>query len=106
MGVYATLREHLAEWAGDDTQRRAIADTVTNLAKACVQVAQIVALGPLAGDMASKRGDHSDGDTQKELDFLSNKIVTDALKSSPVAWMGSEEDEKAVLLKRGRTARR
>jgi fructose-1,6-bisphosphatase I len=98
MGLYATLREHLADWAGDDTQRRAIAETVTNLAKACVEVAHIVALGPLAGDMASKRGDHSDGDTQKELDFLSNKIVTDALKSSPVAWMGSEEDEKAVLL--------
>jgi fructose-1,6-bisphosphatase I len=101
MGVYATLREHLAEWAGDDTQRRAIAETITNLAKACVEIAHIVALGPLAGDMASKRGDHSDGDTQKELDFLSNRIVTDALKSSPVAWMGSEEDEKAVLFNPG-----
>jgi len=53
MGVYATLREHLADWAGDDTQRRAIAETITNLAKACVEVAHIVALGPLAGDMAS-----------------------------------------------------
>ena len=63
MGSYATLREHLAKWAGDDTQRRAIADTITNLAKACVDVAHMVALGPLAGDMASKRGDgdHSDG---------------------------------------------
>ena len=28
MGFYATLREHLAEWAGDDTQRRAIAETI------------------------------------------------------------------------------
>jgi len=27
--------------------------------------------------------------------------VTNALKSSPVAWMGSEEDEKAVLLNQG-----
>ena len=101
MGFYATLREHLAEWAGDDTQRRAVADTITNLANACVKVAHIVALGPLAGDMASKRGDHSDGDTQKELDFLSNKIVTDALRASPVAWMGSEEDEMAVPLNPG-----
>ncbi len=101
MGVYVTLRDHLAEWAGDDTQRRAIAETITNLAKACVEVAHIVALGPLAGDMASKRADHSDGDTQKELDFLSNKIVTDALKASPVAWMGSEENELAVPLNPG-----
>ncbi len=101
MGVYATLREHLADWAGDDAQRRAIAETIINLAKACVEVAHIVALGPLAGDMATKRADHSDGDTQKELDFLSNKIVTEALRSSPVAWMGSEEDEMAVPLNAG-----
>ncbi len=101
MGVYVTLRDHLAEWAGNDTQRRAIAETITNLAKACVEVSRIVALGPLAGDMASKRADHSDGDTQKELDFLSNKIVIDALKASPVEWMGSEENEMAVPLNQG-----
>ncbi len=101
MVVHATLREHLAEWAGDDTQRLAVADTITNIAKAGVEIARIVALGPLAGDMATKRGDHLDGDTQKELDFLSNKIVTDALRASPVAWMGSEEDEKAVALNSG-----
>ena len=40
MGAYATLRDHLAEWAGDDAQRRAIAETVTNIAKACVEVAR------------------------------------------------------------------
>ena len=39
MGAYATLRDHLAEWAGDDAQRRAIAETVTNIAQACVEVA-------------------------------------------------------------------
>jgi fructose-1,6-bisphosphatase I len=98
MGFHGTLGEHLAEWAGGDSQRRAVADTIANLAKAGIEIAKIVALGPLAGEMATKRGDHADGDTQKELDFLSNKIVTDALKSSPVAWMGSEEDEKPVLL--------
>lgn len=102
MGFYATLQDHLAEWAGEDAQRRAVADTVTNLAKAGVEVARIVALGPLAGDMASKRADHAEGDDiQKELDFLANKIVSDALKASPVAWMGSEEDEAAIPLNEG-----
>jgi fructose-1,6-bisphosphatase I len=101
MGFHATLREHLAEWAGDDTQRRAVAETITNIAKAGLEIQKTVALGPLAGDMAEKRGDHADGDSQKELDFLSNKIVTDALRSSPVAWMGSEEDEKAVPMNAG-----
>jgi fructose-1,6-bisphosphatase I len=106
MGAYATLHDHLAEWTGDDTQRRAIAETVTNIARACVEVARLIALGPLAGDIASKRaghldGDTLDGDTQKELDFLGNKIVAAALKASPVAWMGSEENEKAVALNSG-----
>ena len=101
MGAYATLRDHLAEWAGDDAQRRAIAETVTNIAQACVEVARLVALGPLAGDVASKRADPLDGDIQKELGFLSSKIVTDALRVSPVAWMGSEGDEMAVPLNPG-----
>jgi fructose-1,6-bisphosphatase I len=101
MGLHATLGEHLAEWAGDDARRRAMADTIKNLAKAGVEIARIVALGPLAGEMGTKRADHADGDTQKELDFLSNKIVTDALRASPVAWMGSEEDEMAVPLNAG-----
>ncbi len=101
MGFHATLREHLAEWAGDDTQRRAVAETINNIAKAGLEIQKIVALGPLAGEMATKRGDHADGDSQKELDFLSNKIVTDALLASPVAWMGSEEDEKAVAMNAG-----
>ena len=101
MGAYATLRDHLAEWAGDDAQRRAISETVKNIAQACVDVAPLVALGPLAGDMASRPDGAADGDAQKELGFLSSKIVTGALKASPVAWMGSEGDEMAVPLNPG-----
>ncbi|MFT4078232.1 class 1 fructose-bisphosphatase [Rhodomicrobium lacus] len=101
MGVHASLREHLAEWAGEDAQKRAVAETVENLAKAGIEIAKIIALGPLAGDMASARGEGGGGDTQKELDFLANKVVTDALKASPVAWLGSEEDEKPVALNAG-----
>ncbi|MBI4723884.1 MAG: class 1 fructose-bisphosphatase [Rhodomicrobium sp.] len=101
MGVHTALREYLTQWAGSDAQKSAVAGTITNLVNAGVEIARIIALGPLAGEMAAKRGDHADGDTQKELDFLSNKIVTDALKASPVAWMGSEEDEDAVGLNAG-----
>src|SRR5262249_22803254 len=48
-----------------------------------------------------KRGEFGSGDTQKELDFVANRIVTEALKKSPVAWMGSEEDEEAQALNAG-----
>jgi fructose-1,6-bisphosphatase I len=101
MGVHTMLGEHLREWAGTDAQKRAVADTVTNLAAAGIGIAQIIALGPLDGDMAAKRGDHADGDTQKVLDHVANTIVTQALKSSPVAWIGSEEDEAAIELNVG-----
>ncbi len=101
MSTHKALRDYLAEWAGSDPQKQAVARTVTNLAKAGIEIARIIAMGPLAGDMAAKRGDHADGDTQKELDAVTNVIVRDALKASPVAWMGSEEDNEAIALTQG-----
>ena len=102
MGVGTALREHLLEWAGGDTLKQAVTDTIMNLARAEVEMARIIAMGPLAAVVASKRGDHTKGgDFQKELDAVTNKIVTDALKASPVAWIGSDEDEEPIALNAG-----
>ncbi len=101
MSVHTALREHLTEWAGSDAQKGAVSETILHLANAGIELAHLIALGPLAGEMAAKCGDHADGDTQKQLDVVSNRIVTDALRKSPVAWLGSEEVEEAVELKAG-----
>jgi fructose-1,6-bisphosphatase I len=101
MSAYATLGEHLSEWAGHDATRQSVAATINYLAAAGIEIAGTIALGPLAGDMAGKRGGNAGGDTQKELDFLANTVMTRALKESPVAWMGSEEDDEAVALNAG-----
>jgi fructose-1,6-bisphosphatase I len=101
MAAYPTLREHLTGWSGQDRLRLAVAETILHLADAGIEMARIIAQGPLAGEMAAKRGEFGSGDTQKELDFVTNRIVTDALKKSPVAWMGSEEDEEAQALNAG-----
>jgi fructose-1,6-bisphosphatase I len=101
MAAYATLREHLTGWSGQDRLRLAAADTILHLADAGIEVGRIVAEGPLAGEMAAHRSAQGSGDMQKELDFIANKIVTDALKKSPVAWLGSEEDEEAQALNAG-----
>jgi fructose-1,6-bisphosphatase I len=102
MGAHTALGEHLTEWAGGDARRQAVADTVLSLARAGVEMSQLIAMGPLAGDMAAKLGDHSEGDDfQKELDAVTNRIVTAALKASPVAWIGSEEDEHPIALNPG-----
>ncbi len=101
MCAYATLRQHLNDWAKEDATRNAVAETVSRIADAGIEISKIVALGPLAGDMARSRGQHSDGDTQKVLDVIAHEIVADALKASPVAWMGSEENEAPIELNAG-----
>lgn len=102
MGVHTALREHLAEWSGSDTRRAAVAQTIVNLAEAGAEIARLIAQGPLAGDMAVMRGTHAQGtDTQKELDFLTHEMVMKALKKSPVAWVGSEEDADPLPLNEG-----
>lgn len=101
MCAYATLRQYLDKWANDDVTLNAVAETVSRVAAAGIEISKIVALGPLAGDMAGQRGQHSDGDTQKVLDIVAHKIVAGALKTSPVAWMGSEENEEPIELNVG-----
>lgn len=102
MSVHAALREYLAGWSGGDARRAAVAETIVNLAQAGVEISRLIAMGPLAGEMAAVRGDHAQGgDIQKELDFVTNEMVMKALKKSPVAWMGSEEGNDAVALNAG-----
>ncbi len=102
MGVHTSLGEYLTGWPGSDAQKAAAASTVIQLANAGIEMSCLIAKGPLAGDMASKRGDHAGGgDTQKELDFLTHRILLSALQKAPVAWMGSEEDKEAVEINTG-----
>ncbi len=101
MAAYTSLGEHLNEWAAGSALKKAVSDTIGSLANAGIEMARIVGQGPLAGEMAKIHGVHSDGESQNELDYITNKIVTDALKQAPVAWMGSEEEEEPVALNAG-----
>ncbi len=101
MSGFPSLSEYLAALQDSDVQRRAVADTILSLAAAGIEIAALVAKGPLAGQMAAVRSTHADGDPQKQLDFITNEIITKALKNSPVAWMGSEELENPIALNAG-----
>jgi fructose-1,6-bisphosphatase I len=101
MGVYTSLGEHLREWARGSELKEAVAETIVQLANAGIELSRLIAHGPLAGDMATIRGGHADGDTQKELDFIAHEIVKNALMASAVAWMGSEEDSEPASLNSG-----
>ena len=93
------LAARLAQWAGADAPRLAVAATVNALARACLDIADLVARGPLAGALGATRGlDAGGGDEQKELDALTDALIAEALKAAPVAALASEEAEHPIAL--------
>jgi fructose-1,6-bisphosphatase I len=91
MTEHQTLSQYLADWAGQDPLRQPVADTILTTAEACGAIAEIIALGPLAGDLSAQQGQNVDGDTQAALDVRANDILVQELKNAPVACVASEE---------------
>lgn len=92
------LQDHLAGWSGADTLRDAVASSVLAMTRAGIQISELLAAGPLAGEMAAVRGYHEDGDSQKELDVIADRLVLEAMRTAPVALLGSEEADAAYVL--------
>lgn len=88
---HQTLRQHLEEWGSGDPLRQSVARTVATIAEACTAIAEIIALGPLAGTLSETSGRNVDGDVQAALDLRANRLLLDELKSAPVACVASEE---------------
>ncbi len=99
--THQTLEDHLSGWAGSGSLRQAIAETVIALATTCIAISELVAAGALTGEMAAVRRYHEDGDSQKELDAIAHRLITEALRDAPVAHLGSEEADEAVVLDPG-----
>ena len=85
MTEHQTLSSFLESWAGQDDLRRAVAATTQSLAESCCAIAEIIALGSLAGSLSASRGENVDGDTQLELDMRANEIILDELVDAPGA---------------------
>lgn len=101
MDQFASLETYLSSQCAETNLRSAVATTVLAIAAASTKIANLVARGPLAGEMGAARGDNSDGDVQKELDLVSNELIIDALKEAPVACLVSEELDRPMLMKEG-----
>ncbi|WP_349369031.1 class 1 fructose-bisphosphatase [Salinarimonas sp.] len=79
-------------------------ETVLRLAEAGARVADLVARGPLAGDLDAAVGDsgaHEAGDAQKHLDLVADRLFHEALAGAPVAWLASEERAEVEALAPG-----
>lgn len=96
-----SLTEHLALWTGQDRARAAVADTIVALSQACIQIADVLAMGALAGSLGAVTGKHHQIDPQRELDVLANTHIIAGLSQAPVALLISEELDDPLVMTQG-----
>lgn len=68
-------------------------DVIAALCRTSIDVAAIIAKGPLGQSLGNLVGENSDGDGQKALDVLCDEMFTAALTRENVRWYASEEQE-------------
>ncbi len=90
------LAAYLKDWAGTDAQRRDVAATVEALADTCRTISVLVAQGNLEQDLGAAVTQNVQGETQKALDDLTDRMLIEACRRAPVAAVASEEDEHPV----------
>ncbi|MBO0663667.1 class 1 fructose-bisphosphatase [Jiella sp. MQZ9-1] len=94
----SSLDAHLGSECGDDPLKQEVAETIRNLCGAAIKLRNTIAAGG-EGLGQAHGGTNADGDIQKELDVVADKVFIKAAKASPLAFFGSEEQESAVRLK-------
>ena len=96
------LGSFLAAAVEADPKLAPVAEVVHAVARAAIETAGQIALGPLAGE-AMPTGGHQNagGDVQKALDLLTDRLFTEALQGAPVAVLVSEELDVPKVLNEG-----
>jgi len=91
--IRPALHAHL-EWpAQHNPIRAATVAVVEALADAAIELARIIAAGSLPGIGAKSGGINPDGDRQRTIDIVADRLMRDALRTAPVAAVLSEEAE-------------
>jgi fructose-1,6-bisphosphatase I len=93
MDERVTLRSHLDRSAPQPPHGTAVGDVVEAIAGAAIDLASVIADGPLAGITGRNGGVNPDGDLQKDIDILADQTMRRALRDAPVAAVVSEEAE-------------
>jgi fructose-1,6-bisphosphatase I len=102
MPKFQTLEDFLEKEQREDETGRAVLQLCRQLRTALKKISTVVALGPLAGDLAAAQGSNPDGDVQKKLDIVAHDYIIETLKESPAAWVLSEEHDMPIELDRTR----
>jgi fructose-1,6-bisphosphatase I len=91
MDERVTLRSHLDRTASHMPHGDAVAAVIEAIAAAAVDLAALIADGPLAGITGQDGAINADGDRQKDIDVAADEIMRLALRDAPVAAVLSEE---------------
>jgi fructose-1,6-bisphosphatase I len=91
MDERVSLRSHLDQSASQTPQGAAIGEVIQAMAVAAIDLAGLIADGPLAGITGRVDGINSDGDQQKDIDVAADEMMRRALRDAPVAAVLSEE---------------
>ena len=91
MDERVTLRSHLDRSASQAPHGPAVAAVIVAIATAAVDLAALIADGPLAGITGQNGGINTDGDRQKDVDVAADEMMRRALRNAPVAAVLSEE---------------
>jgi fructose-1,6-bisphosphatase I len=76
----------------------ALYGTINALCRVAIDVAGVIARGPLGQSLGHQVGENTDGDGQKALDVLCDEMFEAALRDEEVRWYASEEQEHALTL--------
>jgi fructose-1,6-bisphosphatase I len=86
-----TLHAHLATSQSSHDTREDCRAVIASLAAAARDLSRLIATAPLAGLVDGTTGVNADGDTQRELDVVADRLMRQALRDAPVAGILSEE---------------
>ena len=99
MDERVTLRSHLDRSALQMPHGAALGDVIKAIATAAIELAGLIADGPLAGITGRDGGINPDGDQQKDIDVAADEMIRRALRGTPVAAVLSEEAELPETLR-------
>jgi fructose-1,6-bisphosphatase I len=91
MDERVTLRSHLDRSAPPTPHVAAAAGAIEAIAAAAIDLAALIADGPLVGITGRNGGTNHDGDLQKDIDVAADAMMRRALRRAPVAAVLSEE---------------
>jgi fructose-1,6-bisphosphatase I len=86
-----SMRSHLDRAAAQTVHGAAVGDVIEAIAVAAIDLAALIADGPLAGITGQGDGVNPDGDQQKDIDLAADEMMRRALRGAPVAALLSEE---------------